>query len=532
VRRPPILGLLLALVTLAAFAEVLRFDFVNFDDPGYVTSNQIVQRGITLRGLAWAFTTGHLENWHPLTWLSHMLDCELYGLEPAGHHATSLVFHGLDTLLLFEVLRRMTAAPRRSALVAALFALHPLHVESVAWIAERKDVLSTFFWLLAMGAWVGYVRRPGLGRYALVALWMALGLLAKPMLVTLPAVLLLLDHWPLRRPQPFVKRLIEKLPLFALSLASCVVTLVFQRRAMGSEPVAFPLRLANAVVAYVEYLEKTLWPVGLSVLYPHPFVPGAGGTPLPGWRVAAALLFLLAVTAWVLCWLRRGYASVGWLWYLGTLVPVLGLVQVGTQALADRYTYVPLIGLFIFGVWGGAELIERLRTRLPGLGVASAVGVGVLLLACLALSRAQARHWRDSTALFERALTTAPRSAIVRHNLGLALQEDGRLADATEQFREAVRLEPRFTQALNSLGFALQQQGDLDAAIRYFERAVAVGPHSARSHVFLGGALEAQGRLDLAIEQYRQALEVRPDLREAQTRLANALRRRDAGAGP
>jgi hypothetical protein len=387
--------LTLALATLAVFWQVLGHDFVNYDDPDYVYRNPNVQSGITLSSIKWAFTTGHAANWHPLTWLSHMLDWQLFGDNPGWHHLTNLFLHIANTLLLFAVLKRMTNALWRSAFVAAAFALHPLHVESVAWVAERKDVLSTLFWMLTIAAYLRYLERPGTGRYLLTLLIFALGLMAKPMLVTLPFVLLLLDYWPLGRFQfgQIVKSvgqqsrkslnafshwklsrhlLLEKVPLFALSAISSIVTFLVQRTAgavTSVETLPLKLRIANTFVSYLTYIQKMVWPSRLAMFYPYP-----DKTDLI-WQTVVFALLLLIISLGVI-WLmrRRRYLLTGWLWYLGTLVPVIGLVQVGDQALADRYTYVPLTGLFIIIAWGVPDLIAKWRFRKHALA-ASAIAV-------------------------------------------------------------------------------------------------------------------------------------------------------------
>lgn len=404
---------LLAAVTLAVYAQVHDFEFVNVDDPIYVTDNPQVQAPLSATGVAWAFTNAHSGNWQPLTWLSHMLDYQVFGLRAGGHHLVNVLFHVLNALLLFEVLRRMTRDDAssdglwRSAAVAALFALHPLHVESVAWVAERKDVLSTLFWLLTMAAYLGYVRRPSYGRYAWVLAAFALGLMAKSMLVTLPCALLLLDYWPLRRARRASRLVAEKAPLFALSAAFSAVAVMAQHRGeslMSLE--AYPLRwrAANAVVTYVHYLRETVWPTGLAAYYPHP------KSALPLWHVAAAGVAILALTVLAVHWRkRRPYLLVGWLWYVGTLVPVIGLVQIGTQGMADRYTYVPSIGVFIALVWGLAELAGRLR--IPGKATAAA------LCAVLAAN---------------------PNLALAHNNLAYLLAREGEAEGAVAHYEQAI----------------------------------------------------------------------------------------------
>lgn len=447
-------GLSLALLTLATYLPVLAHGFIRFDDPLYVTRNHHVQAGLSWEGIAWAFSANVASNWHPLTLLSHMLDCELFGMDPLGHHLTSLLLHAVSVVLLFEALRRMTGCVWRSAFVAALFAVHPTHVESVAWIAERKDVLSGFFWMLTLLAWVCYVRQPSPKRYAAVALALAAGLLSKPMVVTLPFVLLLLDVWPLRR----TIRIQEKLPLFALAAASCVATVIAQSGAIGLAS-RFPLRLrlANAVLSYVAYLGKTVLPTRLAVFYPMP-------DEFPAWKVAGAAL-LLAVLTVLACRAGRSFA-VGWLWFLGALVPVIGIVQVGGQAMADRYTYLPTIGLFLIAAWG-----------LPRRAAWVAV---VVVLALAAGTRLQLRYWEDSESLFRHAAAVTERNFIAHLNLAQIHAERGEHGPALEHFRTTLEIRPGMWQAQASLGNTLRRWGRPDKALPHLRNAVRLRPHDPR----------------------------------------------------
>ena len=537
--RSWIIGLALAIGTWTIYGQVISFEFVGWDDDLYVDSDLPVHAGLTLDGLAWAFRSDHAANWHPLTWLSHMLDFELYGEHPGGHHVTSALLHLLNTLLVFGALRALSGALWRSALVAALFAWHPLHVESVAWVAERKDVLSTAFALAAIWAYAEYAKHGQRRRLLLTGALFGLGLLAKPMLVTLPFVFLLLDYWPLgrlargpeteregARARPLRGLVLEKLPLFALSAASCVVTFVVQKRggAVSSfEYVSTGLRLANGVAAYAHYLAKTLWPGDLTLLYPHPYIAGSGGVPLPGWQVAEAALLLLAVSA--LVWLsRRGYALVGWLWFLGTLVPVIGLVQVGGQAMAERYSYIPLIGLFVAFAWAGGELVEGLRHRHRWVTGAAGLLVAALLVACIHASRAQARHWRDSVALFEHAVEVNPRNRSILFNLGNELKRRGRDEEAIALYRRALAVKPSDVKVLNNLGLALSSQGDRAGAMELYRRVLEIDPGFAESRANLANELRDAGRIDEAIEQYRRALRDKPTLAKGHNALGIALR--------
>jgi Flp pilus assembly protein TadD len=504
--------LFLIVPTVAVYWQIRSHDFLNYDDDSYVTENRHVQGGLTWKGITWAFTTTHASNWHPLTWLSHMLDCQLYGLNPKGHHLTNLLLHIANTLLLFLVLKRMTGALWRSAFVAGLFALHPLHVESVAWVAERKDVLSTFFWMTTMWAYVRYVECPRLGRYLLVLLLFSLGLMAKPMLITLPFVLLLIDYWPLSRFQfghgeaqrpksvilshpmsPFLHLVREKIPLL--------------------DVLPLQVRLANALVAYMSYIGKMIWPVHLAVFYPHPGMP-------PLWQAAGAGLLLLCVSVVVIRAARRsGYLAVGWLWYLGTLVPVLGLVQVGSQAMADRYTYVPLIGLFIVVAWGVADLAARWRYR----RLVLATSAGVVLLALTACTWLQVGHWRHGISLFEHTLDVTANNYLAHLNLGVVLGKQGSLKEATEHFSRGLKIKPNMGALHTNMGLALYKQGRLEEAIDYLSRALQIKPHSAEAHNNIGLALAKQGRLDEAINHFSRALQIKPDDSEARYNLGLAL---------
>ena len=504
--------------TLAVFWPLKNHEFINLDDDEYVTENPHVQAGLTLKGLSWAFTTTQASNWHPLTWLSHMLDCQLYGLKPAGHHLTSLLFHIANTLLLFLVLRRMTGAIWGSSFVAALFALHPLHVESVAWVAERKDVLSTFFWMLTMWTYIRYAERPRLNRYLLVLLSFALGLMSKPMLVTLPLVLLLLDYWPLRRFKsihPF-RLVLEKAPFFALSAVSSFLTFFAQRSGgtVGSLE-AFPLetRMANALVSYVSYIGKMIWPHHLAVLYPYPDI-------LPIWQVAEAGLLLVGLSALViLAARRRPYLVVGWLWYFGTLVPVIGLVQVGLQAMADRYTYVPLIGLFIMMAMGVPDNLAGWRHR----RIVLAISAGLLLSIFMIVTRLQVYHWENAITLFEHTLAVTSNNSVIHNNLGVVLAQQGKTQEAIAHYTEALRIKPDYTDAHNNLGVALARQGKTQEAIAHYTEALRIKPNYAEVHYNLGNALARQGKIQEAITHYTEALKIKPDYVGAHYNLGNAL---------
>jgi tetratricopeptide (TPR) repeat protein len=475
-----ILSLLLVVVTLALYNPVSRNGFVNFDDDRYVTDNPMVRAGLRGSPVPWAFTSFDQANWHPLTWLSHALDCQLFQLNPVGHHYTSLLLHAVNVVLLFLVLQWFTGYTGRSLMVAALFAVHPINVESVAWVAERKNVLSMFFLLLALAAYGWYVRKPGAPRYLMVAVLFAMGLMSKPMVVTLPALLLLLDYWPLGRVafpksigarhdadprivssvQPLWKLCVEKVPLLALSAGSAIITMMAQKaggavhNGAAHDPV---LRIENAVVCYALYVKKLVWPSNLAALYPYPHA-------MPAWKVLAAALFLLAVTGVALKYRERRYAMAGWLWFLGTMVPMSGMVQVGNQAMADRYAYLPIIGLFVMIVWALGEWMAA--HALSGkLATAAAIGV---LLALSAATHAQIGYWHDDLALWSRALAVTQDSFVAENNFGSSLTRQGRYDEAVVHFRAAAALEPGDSASQLNLGIYAQQHGDLQqAAARY-----------------------------------------------------------------
>lgn len=518
-RRVWPLGLGLALITVALYAAVLGHEFITFDDPDYVTQNPHVQNGLSWHGVTWAFTTGHASNWHPLTWLSHMLDWQLFGQQPAGHHLTSLLLHLASTVLLFTALRRMTGALWRSALVAALFAWHPLHIESVAWVAERKDVLCAFFWMLGLLAYAKYAQRPGWRSFALTLLCFAAGLLSKPMMVTFPCVLLLLDFWPLKRfrlgnaeptdnanenPSRSIGMLVlEKIPFFLLTIGASIVTFRVQRgtgAVISLELLPLTQRFQNAAVALVGYLRKTLWPHDLAVFYPHPHSFSL-------WLVAGALLLLLAVTAVAaLRWRRQAYLLVGWLWFLGTLFPVIGIVQVGSQGMADRYTYLPLIGVFIAAVWGLTALADHWPASRKSLQRLA----GVALVGCLIVTSLQLRTWQDSYKLFSHALSVTPDNFLARDNLGTALDKLGRSEEAVEQFQRSAQLEPRAPISFNNLGWHHERAGNLEAAMEYYQTTLRIQPNFFLGHYNIARLLTTQGRLDEATQHYYQCLRLDP----------------------
>jgi tetratricopeptide (TPR) repeat protein len=519
-----------ALLALAALWPALSAGFVHWDDDQYVFENPAVVRGLTPGGVAFAFTSTRTANWHPLTWLSHELDVTLHGLDPRGHHLSSLLLHAVNAALLFAVLRSLTGALWRSALAAALFAAHPLHVESAAWVSERKDLLAALCFLLALGAWARYARRPGPARYAAVAALFALGLLAKPMVVTLPGVLLLLDLWPLGRVGAgpgrigFGRALREQAPLLALAAASGAVTLAVQRGAMA-EIDAFPLaqRLGNALVSYARYLGRTVSWADLSCLVPLPDRPWAA------WQVGAAAALLAALLAVALAVARsRPWAAVGWLWYLGTLVPVIGLVQVGRQALADRYTYLPLVGVFVVASWAAGDAVRR-RPRARAAVVAGALALVALLAGG---ARRQAAVWRDDVTLFGNAVRVDPANWQMQNLLGAAHARAGRTGEALRHFRLALDANPRYAKAWYNLGNTLEAGGRYAEALPPLERALALRPDYAAAHASLGAVLLELGRAGDALAHLEAASRVEPGLPGLAGNLEAARRLRGAaGAG-
>ena len=517
--RRLLVATLLALAVAGVFWPILGHDFTNYDDDEYLTGNTWVQQGLTRESLAWAWTSGHIY-WQPLTWMSHMANWELFGPDAAGHHAVSLAYHVANTVLVFLLLDRTTGAIWRSALVAALFGLHPLRVESVAWAAELKDVLSTFLWLLTTHAYVGWTRRPGAARYLLMMLALALGLMAKPMLVTLPFTLLLLDYWPLgrlRQARDLWPRVREKLPLVPLVLALSIITIAVNRgTATLSSLDAYPIwvRVANAVVSYVDYLVMTVWPQDLTVLYVHP------GAAIPLWKVAGSALVLVGLSGIAVATRRsRPYLLVGWLWYLGTLVPVIGLVQAGEQALADRFTYVPLLGVFVAAVWA-----------LPAWPVLVPVAAAALV-ACVLVTRAQLSVWQNATTLFAHAVAVEPANATAHLNLGVALAETGRLEEAGRHYDEALRLKPGWAEVVNALGNAALDRGDVGQAIAHYTAALRIAPDYPVALNNLGFALARTGRYAEAIPYYEQALRIDDRHALAENNLGVALARTGDMAG-
>jgi len=502
-------GLLLTI--LAVYSAVGTHDFLNYDDPVYVTDNPHVRDGITWSGIAWAFTSTDESNWFPLTRLSHMLDSQLFGLSSGPHHLVNLALHVLSSLLLFAILRRMTKARWLSAFVALAFALHPLHVESVAWVAERKDVLSALFWFLTMWAYLNYVERPTSRGYLAVVAWFICGLMSKPMVVTLPFALLLIDWWPLERLKPFRHALVEKVPLILLSAAASVVTYIVQRRGGAvaiSEHLALLPRLENALISYTVYIEKFLWPADLAVFYPY--------SEPPAWEWIFGGVVVSALTAFAMHQRqRRPFLAFGWFWYLGTLVPVIGLVQVGSQSRADRYTYIPMVGVSIMLAWGARELIKSDRAL-------AAAGLTTGLIWC-GLTWRNLENWQNSETLFLHALQTTDRNFVAYNNLGTIRRRQGRVEEAISDFENAVRVQPESPESLDNLGEALTTLGKSDEAIAHLLAATRIRPTFVKAHIDLGSALMRAGRVEQSAAQFQEALRLDPANSDAEYRMAGAL---------
>lgn len=552
-QRTILTSLALATITVVAFAAVRNFGFVDYDDLDYVAANPHVAPGLTWTGVRWAFTSAYAANWHPIAWLSHMLDVQLFGMNAGAHHMVSLAYHVVNTLLLFDVLRRMTGSDGKSAFVAALFALHPMHVESVAWIAERKDVLSAFFFLLALRTYAEYAPRLDRRWYTAVFVCLALGLMSKPMLVTAPFVLLLLDYWPLRRTIN-ARVLAEKLPMLGLAAASSVVTIIVQRHGgavMRLQLMPLHVRLAAAAVSYGQYVSKLVWPAGLAAMY-----PARRAMPEPG-VLAGSIMLLVAVTT-VAIRLRRSrpYLLVGWLWFVGMLIPVIGIVQVGAQSMADRYAYLPSIGLFAMAAWGVPDLVVRWRRATPAL-LASG---GIIVVACTIVTVRQVTYWRSSRALWQHAADVVPDNYFAQASLGYVLWKEGRDDEAIARLEESLRLRPDFAEAHNNLGVVLARRGDLHGAASQFSQALDIepsykaaqdnlaattarlnstdaelatlvegaraNPNDLVAHNELGVALAARGRVDEAIAEFQNAIRVDPNQPDVHFNLGAMLEQR------
>jgi tetratricopeptide (TPR) repeat protein len=519
-----IIYLLLAGVTFVVYLPVKTLDFVNYDDLAYVTANSFVSNGLTWKGVVWAFQNFHSSNWHPITWISHMVDCQLYGLRPAGHHVTSALFHIANSLLVLRLLKGLTGAFWRSAFVAGLFALHPLRVESVAWVAERKDVLSGFFGLLCLMAYVRYAREKSEIRnpkfenqkghvfYVMALALFALGLMSKPMLVTWPLVMLLLDFWPLNRMSKsdgretfgyFGKLFVEKIPFFALSAGSSVITFLAQRQGGAVVPVqSFPLlfRMENAVMSYVRYLGKLFYPHNMAVVYPK----------VAGWPMEEVLLAgiaLVVVSVVVLANRRRGYLVAGWFWFVVTLVPVIGLIKVGEISMADRYTYLPAIGIFLLFTWG----ISELASGRPKFSIPLAFGAAGILVGCGLITSRQIPFWQNAETLFKHALAVTGKNPLADINLGVYYTQNGQLNRAREHYESAIAINPSFAEPWNGLGYILAEEKKFDEAIPHYEKAVQLKPELTDTRINFGKALFQVGRINEAIEQFREAVRLNPN---------------------
>ena len=536
------IGLALAAITLLVYLPMLWHGFVNYDDPDYITSNPHVQAGLTWPGIVWAFQSGEASNWHPLTWISHMADWQLFGEHAAGHHLVNLLFHTASALLLFILLRRLTGTLWRSAFVAALFAWHPLHVESVAWASERKDVLSAFFWMLTLLAYVRYAKaqstvesreskagdaslalnsQPSTLNNFLALFFFACGLMSKPMVVTLPFVLLLLDFWPLNRMRSaergarnFKMLVLEKLPFLALTVASCIITYTVQQGALWSaSSLPLPFRLENAVMSYVRYLSKMFWPVDLALIYPYPH----------HWPLAPVITVTVLLAMWsvlFLWWAKRfPYLAVGWFWYLGTLVPAIGLVQAGVQSMADRYTYLPGIGLFIIVAWGLNDLLNSHPQKMK---IAAAAGC-LALVGCLAVTSIQLNYWRSSVAIFLHTVQVTTDNYAAEDCLGKALEEIGRIDDAEKFYALCVQTQPDYPMGQFDLGLILLQLGKPDEASNHLAIAAQLVPNNPVMQFDFGTYLLQHGKPDEAAKYFKAALAAKPDFPEAKASLAAAL---------
>jgi len=512
----------LAIITIAVYLQAGTHPFTYYDDPNYVTRNPLVGAGVALENLFGAFTSVHASNWHPVTWISHMIDVELYGMNPAGHHLTNVLVHTASSLLLLFLFFRLTKALWPSAFVAALFALHPLHVESVAWIAERKDVLSAFFMILTLLIYAEFTTTRTRVWYVLALVAFILGLMSKPMLVTLPAIMLLLDFWPLNRigngerSESLLALVKEKVPFFICSLFSIAITIYAQNKGgalRDLEQVPFGLRIENALVAYVTYIFKTFWPQNLAFHYPMP-------PSFPYWQSIGALLFLLIISgATILFRHKQPYLVVGWFWYLITLLPVIGLITVGSQAMADRYTYIPLIGIFAMVAWG----VRGLAKDLPYRAGVLALLAGTVITIATCLTWRQIGYWRDDVSLFRHTLQATAGDYITHFDLAIALAKAGDTDAAIQEFQETVRLKPDYGEAYNSLGLTLARAGNIDAAIREFQNCLELKPNYPDAHNNLGVAFAGKGNVDAAIREFQEALRLRPDFADAHDNLEAAL---------
>lgn len=528
--RTKIIALLLILATVAVYGQAVTFGFVDYDDPIYVLDSDEIHRGLTKENIKWALLYSHSANWHPVTTISHILDWQIFGSSSGGHHAINVLLHTLSVVLLFVLMKYMTGRIWPSAFVAAVFALHPLHVESVAWISERKDVLSAFFAFSTLYAYATYARHPSIAKYIITLALFVIGLMCKPMLVTLPFVFLLFDYWPLQRVElghyskadesavacphrSAMILLVEKIPFFVLVLFSCVITFQMQKHGdaiRSGDLIPVAARLANSLVAYVQYISMAIWPAGLAVLYPHP--DQIGGTPLTSWKILGAGLFLVGVTAWAISSIRRRYATVGWLLYLGMLVPVIGIIQVGVQAYADRYMYLPIIGLSIVVAWGVPDAINRLRNHQEQLRTSVIVIAGIVVIAMGITAFRQARLWRDSIPLFTHTLEVTSANPVMHATLGSAyVREHGQYSEALYHYRKALAIQPHYERAQKNLASTLFLAKQYPEAIEQFEVFFAMDPIDAEARFHYATALTEQNQLEQAIGQYDLVLRLNPE---------------------
>jgi len=518
--------LFLVTSTISIYLKIYHYDFVSFDDNEYVYENLHVKSGITLTNILWAFTAFHSNNWHPLTWISHMLDCHLYGLTPGLHHLTNLFFHIVNSLLLFFIFKQMTGSQWKSAFIAVIFALHPLHVESVVWISERKDVLSTFFWMLTIWSYIRYVKQPGIQRYVWILLFFILGLLCKPMVVTLPFVLILLDYWPLNRFQYqsifdvkkeiWLRIFLEKVPLFILVTIFCFLTYYAQKHGgivKSLDVFPFQVRIANAIVSYMNYIGKMIYPVDLAFLYPYHGMP-------PWWKIAIACLLFFIISFLALKNIRKNpYVIVGWLWYVGTLVPVIGLVQVGMQTMADRYTYIPSIGLLIIIGWGIPELTIPWQHKKKGVAAAAVIMISIFA----AVTWKQIGYWKNSMTMLEHTIKVTSNNYIALDSLGVELFKQGRIEDAINYYIQSSRIYPNNPYPHFNLGVALYLKGHIEEAVRQYIEALNIESNYFKAHTNLGAALFAQGKTEEAVKHYLDAIRINPDFIDAHINLGIAF---------
>jgi len=529
VRIEFLISLSLIIAILYIYYQTKNFDFVLLDDDVYITANPYVAGGLKPGNIKWAFSHSHGGFWIPLTWLSYMIDSQLHGLQPGYYHITNLIFHIFNTLLLFFIFRKMTGDVWRSWFIAALFAVHPVHVESVAWVSERKDLLFAFFWLLTMGSYYYYVKQPSAWRYSILIMFFIAGLMSKPMIVTLPFVLLLLDYWPLGRyrfkrfprleaagpRRSFAKIVLEKVPLLLLSIGTGALTLIKQQaHGAVSSLESFPLlhRLSNALVSYVKYMVKLLWPHDLSAVYPYP-------ASIPFWQITGACLLLILITFVIIKhFADLPYLTVGWLWFLGTLVPVIGIIKIGSHSMADRYTYMTFVGLYIVIAWGVPEILER--TKFKQIALVSAAAAIVILMA---VARIQTSNWANSTRLFTHAIEVTENNFLAHQNLGLALAYRGELNPALLHFRKALEINPTSAKSYNDIGTCFMIAGKIDDAIDYFRRALDLQPNFAKAHNNLGLVFMTRKSYAEAAGHFREALRADPDFKSARQNLQKAI---------